>query len=93
MESQEVPLRNLLCRLGVCQEYIHAFMQMLEQMQRRFEIAGHLGPPTYTTTGIVEGCGVAVACMLAVAILCYKTIEQKYPPLHHNHVCRQLGSV
>ena len=74
-----IPLRNLLCRLGVCQEYIHAFMQMLEQMQRRFEIAGHLGPPTYTTTGIVEGCGVAVACMLAVAILFYQTIEQNTP--------------
>ena len=73
-----IPLRELLGRLGVSWEYIHAFMQMLEQMtmKTRFEISGHLGPPSNTTTGIVEGCGVAVACMLAIAILCYRTIQE-----------------
>ena len=70
------PLYQILSRLGVNQCYIKAFANMMENMKRSFEINGCIDPkPWKTSTGIVEGCGVAVACMLALGIWCKDVIR------------------
>lgn len=74
------PLYGILERLGVNPAYIGAFANMLQNMQRAFEINGSIDPnPWKTTTGIVEGCGVAVACMLALGIWCFYVIRECEP--------------
>ena len=64
-----VPLYQILAKLGVHCCYINAFSKMLKSMRRTFEINGNTDhKPWKTSTGIVEGCGVAVACMLALGV-------------------------
>lgn len=74
------PLYRILLRLGVNPNYVNAFKDMLRNMQRTFEINGGIDPkPWKTTTGIVEGCGVAVTCMLALGIWCDQVIKACEP--------------
>ena len=74
------PLYRILRRLGVNPNYIQAFANMMENMERSFEINGCLDPnPWKTSTGIVEGCGVAVACMLALGVWCNSVIHSCEP--------------
>ena len=70
------PMYRILQRLGVNPHYLKAFQSMLANMKRTFEINGGIDPiPWKTSTGIVEGCGVAVSCMLALGIWCNSVIQ------------------
>ena len=74
------PLYQILERLGVHSCYINAFSKMLKNMRRSFEINGNTDhKPWKTSTGIVEGCGVAVACMLALGVWCNSVITSCDP--------------
>ena len=74
------PLYMVLNKLGVHHCYVKAFADMMSNMRRSFEINGCVDPiPWKTSTGIVEGCGVAVACMLALGIWCNHVIKSCEP--------------
>lgn len=76
------PLNKAMERLGVHPQLIQAFHSMMNQMERHFEIAHTVGPAFRTSTGIVEGCGVAVAGMLVVAMLCENVVRQTSPNIY-----------
>ena len=76
------PLNKAMERLGVHPQLIQAFHSMMNQMERHFEIAHTVGPAFQTSTGIVEGCGVAVAGMLVVAMLCESAVRQTSPNIY-----------
>lgn len=63
-----LPLQQLLCKLGIPNDIIHTFFAAMKQLQRFFQVCETCGPTFTTTTGIVEGCGFAVPCMLAIGI-------------------------
>ena len=73
------PLLKALAKLGVNQFIITAFDSMLTHMERFFEISGFCGSSWKTDTGIVEGCSIAVSCMLAVGIWCDRHIAHAEP--------------
>ena len=62
------PLKLLLCRLGIPHDIICTFFAAMNQLQRFFQVCDKCGPKFTTSTGIVEGCGFAVPCMLAIGI-------------------------
>ena len=63
-----LPLRMLLCKLGIPLDIVGTFFAAMSQLQRFFQVCDTCGPKFKTTTGIVEGCGFAVPCMLAIGI-------------------------
>ena len=63
-----LPLRMLLCKLGIPLDIVGTFFAAMSQLQRFFQVCDTCGPEFKTATGIVEGCGFAVPCMLAIGI-------------------------
>ena len=63
-----IPLRMLLCKLGIPRDIVDTFFAAMSQLQRFFQVCDTCGPKFKTTTGIVEGCGFAAPCMLAIGI-------------------------
>ena len=76
------PLCKAMERLGIHPHLIHAFRCIMTQIERHFEIANTVGPSFTTSTGIVEGCGVAVAGMLVVAMLCESVVHHVTPSIY-----------
>ena len=62
------PLQQLLLKLGVPEDIVKTFFAAMDQLQRFFQVCDACGDTFHTTTGIVEGCGFAVPCMLAIGI-------------------------
>jgi len=73
------PLLKALFQLGINPQIIQAFNNMLKNMERFFEISGFCGSSWKTDTGIVEGCSIAVSCMLAIGIWCDRHIAHVEP--------------
>ena len=61
-------LQQLLLKLGVPEDIVKTFFAAMAQLQRFFQVCDSCGDTFHTTTGIVEGCGFAVPCMLAIGI-------------------------
>ena len=70
------PLYALLRRLGVPQPIVQAFSCAMQSIERFFVIAGTCSPTFATTTGIAEGCSIAVPSMLALSILADRAIKK-----------------
>eukprot|EP00438_Fugacium_kawagutii_P019764 Skav203654 [mRNA] locus=scaffold2755:35547:39857:+ [translate_table: standard] len=73
------PLLMLLEWLGIHPLILNAFKGMMIQMYRVFEIMQSCSSGQSTTTGIIEGCSVAVPSMLAIGILMYHTAMSAEP--------------
>eukprot|EP00438_Fugacium_kawagutii_P034103 Skav232063 [mRNA] locus=scaffold1641:153230:157003:- [translate_table: standard] len=77
-----IPREILLCllaKLGVPPMILRAFRSMLNQLGRCFEVAGSCSTPQHTTTGIVEGCGFSVPCMLAIGVMFHHVLKSRAP--------------
>ncbi len=66
--TPRLPLKHLLLKLGIPHCIVETFFAAMTQLQRFFQICDTCGDAFPTTTGIVEGCGFAVPCMLAIGI-------------------------
>eukprot|EP00438_Fugacium_kawagutii_P004369 Skav214813 [mRNA] locus=scaffold1934:75726:80366:+ [translate_table: standard] len=72
-------LLYLFRKLGIGAAPLNAFEAMMNQMQRFWEVSQNCSSLDHTTTGIIEGCGVAVPAMLAIGILVYFLMLQQVP--------------
>ena len=71
-----IPLYALLRRLGVPDPIVQAFSHAMMSIERFFVIAGTCSTTFATTTGIAEGCSIAVPSMLALSILADNAIKK-----------------
>lgn len=73
------PLKQLLSRLGIPDEYISAHLAMLNHLNRHIEIAGQIGDVVPSTCGIPEGCAASVSCMVALTVLAANVMQRVCP--------------
>lgn len=71
-----VPMAMVLRLLGIPKTYVKALMSLYKGLQRTFDLAGSCSPTMRSTTGIPEGCSMAVACMSALSLLAAKNAQQ-----------------
>ena len=76
---RRLPLQKLLLALGIPNNIVNTFFAAMAQLQRFFQICDKCGTTFKTTTGIVEGCGFAVPCMLAIGIWADSIISHTTP--------------
>ena len=72
-------LRQLMSKLGIPDEYTHAHVLMLQNLQRYIDIGGQIGEPVPSTCGIPEGCAASVSCMVALTVLAAHVMQQISP--------------
>ena len=70
-----IPVLMALSKLGVPREYLTALASMFAQLERFLEIAGQVGTPSKSSTGVPEGCCFSTICMLGLAAWMSKTVE------------------
>ena len=63
-----LPMCMMLAAFKIPMEYIVAFHQMLQSMQRTFIIMNGAGDLHQSYTGIAEGCSFSVTCMCALSL-------------------------
>eukprot|EP00438_Fugacium_kawagutii_P007365 Skav218578 [mRNA] locus=scaffold2610:471827:475942:+ [translate_table: standard] len=73
-----LPVIAALRRMGIPSQYLNAVWGMYQQLDRIIEIAGEVGSPVSSTTGIPEGC-----CFSIVAMLGLTAWATQY--IHHQH--------
>ena len=75
------PLMRALHKCGVPGPIVQALAGALKDMRRTFEVAGSFGDIFQTTTGIVEGCAMAVACMTVLCAWAHLQVVAPMPGL------------
>eukprot|EP00438_Fugacium_kawagutii_P027150 Skav201186 [mRNA] locus=scaffold2736:230692:235800:+ [translate_table: standard] len=69
----------LMAWLGVPPQAIQGYRAMMKQMLRVFQVVQTCSECQHTTTGIIEGCSVAVPAMLAISIMAHHVILAANP--------------
>eukprot|EP00438_Fugacium_kawagutii_P007385 Skav202176 [mRNA] locus=scaffold3078:33949:37509:- [translate_table: standard] len=72
-------LLKLMAWLGVPAPMLQGYRAMMKQMLRFFQAVQSCSGCQTTTTGIIEGCSVAVPAMLAISIMAHYTIIKASP--------------
>lgn len=70
------PLKMLLTKLGLPQEYVTAHLAMLNNLDRYLDIAGQIGDIISSSNGVPEGCAMSVTCMVALTILASDVLQK-----------------
>ena len=65
--------------LAVPRELLRAWRKALISLERRFLCRGCVGPGLMSSTGFAEGCGLSVAAMLVVNLVCHAWVNQRGP--------------
>ena len=73
--TPRIPLFAILLKLGVPVEYVRGFWSMLSSLKRYIEVAGQIGEPTVSTTGVPEGCAYSVSSTLAITIIASHVVD------------------